>query len=179
MSTVPPIDHASAATDPPPPEQDPAELRRAFGLFATGVAVVTARDPDGAPLGMTINSLVSLSLSPALLLWSLAKRSRNHSAFLSASHFAIHVLEEGQHALCRQFAGLPEDRLRGVALEYGITGVPLLSRYLARFECRTCLHHDGGDHSIVIGRILDVRRNPGRPLLFFQGDTAFLPERRP
>lgn len=157
-----------------PTGHDPAELRRAFGLFATGVAVVTARRRDGTPLGMTINSFASLSLSPALLLWSLSRQSRSHADFLGAEHFAIHVLEEAQQALCRQFAASPERRFDGVELESGLGGLPLLRDCLARYQCRTVQHHEGGDHHIIVGEVVDIDSRPGRPLVFFQGQMKFL-----
>ncbi len=155
-------------------EHDPLALRQAFGAFATGVAVITTRAADGAPVGITVNSLSSLSLSPALLLWSLARTSRSHGAFLAASHFAVHVLAAGQQPLCRQFSGPPEQRFAGVALDHGDEGVPLLREFLARFECRTSFHHDGGDHSIIVGQIQRFEATQDAPLLFFRGTTAFL-----
>lgn len=156
-------------------QPDEAQLRAAFGTFATGVAVVTAQTQDGRPMGMTINSLTSLSLSPALLLWSVAKKSRSHDDYVAASHFAIHVLGAHQEHLCRQFTRhTHEERFQGIELAFNARGVPLLADPLACFECATHACHDGGDHTIVVGKILSARLSHGKPLLFFRGQTLRL-----
>jgi flavin reductase (DIM6/NTAB) family NADH-FMN oxidoreductase RutF len=144
------------------------ELRRVFGHFATGVTIVTARS-ECAPVGMTANSFSSLSLDPPLMLWSLAKTSLNHAAFLQARHFAIHVLDACQSTLSRQFASRNTDRFAGVKIIDGLNGVPLLTRFHALFECATEFHHDGGDHTIIVGRVLRFAEQPGKPLLFYRG----------
>lgn len=90
---------AASLPQPSVPESqfDIRRLRDAFGHFATGVAIVTARGSAGQRLGMTINSLASLSLQPALLLWSISCSSRSHDQFTGhVHHFAIHVLGEHQ-----------------------------------------------------------------------------------
>lgn len=148
------------------------ELRRAFGHFATGVTVVTTLDARGRRVGMTANSFASLSLEPPLVLWSLANSSTNHAAFLAARYFAIHVLAAGQDALARQFASRAGDRFAGVAVESGCRGVPLLADFHARFECEMHAQHEGGDHTIFVGRVLRVAERPGEPLLFHRGRYA-------
>ncbi|MFT4198388.1 MAG: flavin reductase family protein [Pseudoxanthomonas sp.] len=163
------------ATSPDPQPDAPAPfdargLRDAFGHFATGVAVVTACAPDGRRLGLTINSLSSLSLRPALLLWSIAASSRSHAAFTGqVRHFAVHVLGAHQHELCQRFHRVDGDRFEGVDTLENLHGVPLLPGCLARFECATEQVVAAGDHSIVIGRILDIAEQPGEPLLFHRG----------
>ena len=95
-------------------------------MFATGVAIVTARGEDGAPLGMTINSFNSVSLEPPLVLWSLAQRSSLLQALASSRHCAIHVLTARQRSLAERFATRGIDRWAGVdhpaarGLSYGI-----------------------------------------------------------
>lgn len=148
---------------------DARQLRTAFGHFATGVAVVTARAEDGRRIGMTINSLASVSLDPPLLLWSIGRTSRNYDAFTRASHFAVHVLGEHQEDLAYSFFRTDADRFEGVETRDGRHGPPLLAGCLVRFECRLAQVIDAGDHGILLGRILDVDETPGSPLLFFRG----------
>lgn len=155
----------------PSTDFDSRRLRDAFGHFATGVAIVTARAPDGEKLGITVNSLASLSLQPALLLWSIATSSRNHPLFAARQvrHFAVHVLGEDQQELCRRFSQRHGDRFMDVQASANGHGVPLLPGCLVRFECTTDRVLPGGDHSIVIGRIDRINEHPGEPLLFHRG----------
>lgn len=152
------------------PHIDPRAFRDALGAFPTGVTVVTASTKDGKPFGVTVNSFSSLSLDPPLVLWSLANHAGTYSAFMEATHFAIHVLTEGQERLCRQFARSGIDRFAGMTLEEGMGGVPLLPDVAALFECRSLYRYWGGDHVIFIGRVDRCRRWPERkPLVFHQG----------
>ena len=82
---------------------DSGAFRSALGRFATGITIITCSH-DGHPMGITANSFASVSLDPPLVLWSPAKASRRHLAFSQATHFAIHILEAGQEALCHNFA---------------------------------------------------------------------------
>lgn len=174
MGQTPAMRPQAAVSLSPGPEQDitfdSRSLRDAFGHFATGVAIVTARGSGGERLGMTINSLASLSLQPALLLWSIACSSRSHSQFTDhIRHFAIHVLGEHQQPLCRQFHRNDQKRFAGLETRDNAQGVPLLSDCLARFECAVEQIVPAGDHSIIIGRVLGIQEYPGEPLLFHRG----------
>jgi len=141
-------------------------LRDAFGRFATGVTLVTTMTEAG-PLGFVANSFASVSLDPPLVLWSPARSSRRFAAFVAARHYVIHVLGADQAALTtRFFGGGP-----GFAgLDHTITeeGQPRLPA-LARFECALHAVHDGGDHAIVVGRVLRFDAGTGTPLVFCQG----------
>ena len=148
------------------------KLRKAFGHYATGVTIITTRDAAGEPVGMTVNSFSSLSLEPPLLLWSLARSSVNFKVFHDATHFAVHVLGTGQSTLAKQFATKDINRFLGVATTPCASGVPRLKEYHACFECEMHARYDGGDHSIIIGRVLEVDEQPGDPLLFYRGRFA-------
>lgn len=150
-----------------PAEGDTRRLRDALGSFATGVCVVTADGPEG-PVGITANSFASLSLEPPLVLWSPARSSRRFTAFTAARHFVIHVLAEDQFALGRHYALQGHDfSLPGITMNP--EGVPLLPGCLARFECRQEALHDGGDHALIVGRVLRAASRPGPPLVFSAG----------
>ncbi|NRB35377.1 MAG: flavin reductase family protein [Rhodobacteraceae bacterium] len=143
------------------------DFRDALGAYGTGVTVVTAMTADG-PLAMTVNSFSSVSLEPPLVLWSPARESSRHDPFVNADHFAVHVMAEDQLALARQFASAGLN-FEGVTWEPDANAVPALPGCLARFACARHAVHDGGDHSIVIGRVLEVTSRPGKGLIFKRG----------
>lgn len=148
---------------------DPKEFRDALGRFATGVTVITTRDSSSAPIGVTANSYNSVSLDPPLVLWSLAKTSRSLPAFEQAGAFAIHVLSRDQQELARRFASSGTDKFDG--LEYGEAygGAPLLFGCAAHFECETAYRYEGGDHVIIVGRVVSFDKSDAAPLVFHQG----------
>ncbi len=143
------------------------EFRNALGKFATGVTVVTCESDEG-PVGITANSFASVSLEPPLVLWSPARASRRFSAFEAAEHYAIHVLGADQRDVCASFARHGDD-FDGADWGRGENGVPVLNGCLARFECQRAAVHDGGDHIIIIGRVLRAAAGDGDPLLFSAG----------
>jgi flavin reductase (DIM6/NTAB) family NADH-FMN oxidoreductase RutF len=149
---------------------DSRAFRNALGQFATGVTIITTRDSEGRPTGMTANSFSSLSLEPALVLWSIAKTSSNYAVFAEAKSFAIHVLNAEQQATSGQFARKDTDRFEGVDTIDNATGTPLLTDYLTRFECTTQHRLEGGDHLIIVGRVNNFDVKEGEPLLFFKGN---------
>jgi flavin reductase (DIM6/NTAB) family NADH-FMN oxidoreductase RutF len=153
---------------------DSAALRRTLGRFATGVAIITATGHDRRPVGMTCNSFTSVSLQPPLVQFSIARTSRNHSLICQVEHFAVHVLDAAQEALCRQFSATDRDRFLNVELEAGLHDLPVLKRYHARFECAAHVRHEAGDHTIVIGRVLRLSEQDGAPLIFYRGALASL-----
>ena len=79
-------------------------FRGALAMFATGVTIVTARDAAGAPIGLTANSFNSVSIEPPLVLWSLSRQAGSMPAFERGSHYAVHILSAGQHALADRFS---------------------------------------------------------------------------
>lgn len=156
-------------------EIDQRELRQALGKYTTGVTIVTA-DVDGKKVGMTANSFSSLSLDPPLVLWSLRRNSTNFADFLSATHFAVNVLSGSQIELSQRFAKSSPDKFVGIDHGVGITGSPVFADAAAIFECRTEAFHDGGDHMIMVGRVLKVVRTDQSPLAFAEGRYSALIE---
>ncbi len=144
-------------------------LRDALGAFATGVTVVTALDPDGRAIGLTVNSFNTVSLDPPLVLWSLSLASPNIAAFRAASHFAVNVLAADQQAVSECFAQRNSDKFADIDWRAGRGGVPLLSGCCAVLECRNENQYAGGDHLIFIGRVETCSRQNKPPLLFHGG----------
>jgi enoyl-CoA hydratase/carnithine racemase/flavin reductase (DIM6/NTAB) family NADH-FMN oxidoreductase RutF len=149
---------------------DPKTYRDALGQFATGVTIITARDADNRPVGVTANSFNSVSLDPPLILWSLAKTSRSMPAFEQAADFAVHILASDQDALSNRFASRSADKFAG--LDIGDDGPPLLDGCTARFRCKTRHSYEGGDHIIFVGEVMGFEHDEKPPLLYHNGDYA-------
>ena len=149
---------------------DQREFRDALGCFATGVCVVTAAPQGHRPFGMTVNSFTSVSLDPPLVLWNLQRDSEMFGAWQQTRHFAINILHSGQRALSVQYARKGEHLLDAAHQAPGDSGVPLIPDTLVSLECALETTHPGGDHLIVIGRVLAAHhRDQGQPLLFCNG----------
>lgn len=143
------------------------ELRTALGQFATGVTVVTTRDRDGHPVGLTVSSFNSVSLHPPLVLWSLGMRSGTLEAFQACEHYAIHVLGADQLHLAETFSRRGIDRFAGLNMTEGLHGLPLLANTVAVFECRNHRQYPEGDHVIFVGEVQRVSCLPGAPALVY------------
>ncbi|MCK8516946.1 flavin reductase family protein [Methylonatrum kenyense] len=148
---------------------DASCLRQALGAFATGITVVTARGTNNRPIGMTVNSFTTVSLDPPLVLWSVGRDGNSADEFVAADHYAVHVLHAGQEDLCVQFARNTDEKFVGLETEPGLAGLPLLKDFTARFQCRVEQRLDGGDHIILLGRVLELEHRPAEPLIFCNG----------
>jgi flavin reductase len=161
------VEGAGTVTDDAP-GADTEHLKAAFGSFATGITVVTAR-LDGHIHGMTANAFCAVSLDPPLVLICVEKSARMHDFILQSGAFAVNILSSDQEHLARHFAreGRPlEGEFALVPYTVGRTGCPILSGVAAYVECT--LHHvcDGGDHTIYVGVVRATDAFPERrPLL--------------
>jgi 3-hydroxy-9,10-secoandrosta-1,3,5(10)-triene-9,17-dione monooxygenase reductase component len=158
-------------TDTTAPPIPPERFRAVLGHFCTGITIVTSRDADG-PAGMTAQSFTALSLDPPLVLVCPGKSSSSWPRIEAAGAFCVNVLGEDQEELCRGFAVAGSDKFAGVGyVAAPHTGSPLLTGALAWVDCRLDAIHDGGDHVIAVGRVLDlgVETETGKPLLFYRG----------
>ena len=148
-------------------QNDSRALRNALGRFATGIAIVTAIDPDGHPIGLTVNSFSAVSLNPALVLWCLDNGSHSLAAFSKASHHAINILAADQQALSNRFASPRNDRFADIPTQPGLSGIPLIEGCCAWFECSNEAHYPGGDHLIFVGRVERFAQGAAKsPLVF-------------
>jgi flavin reductase (DIM6/NTAB) family NADH-FMN oxidoreductase RutF len=156
------------------PDAPPAAFRQLLGRFATGVAVVTTRAPDGRPVGMTASSLASVSLRPPLLSVSIDHAATIHEAILAAPAFVVNVLEESQEAISRRFAEDHPDRFDGIGYRLGEHGLVLIDGAHAWIECDRHELIEAGDHTIVLGRVTGGTTGEGRPLLYYRGGYGAL-----
>jgi flavin reductase (DIM6/NTAB) family NADH-FMN oxidoreductase RutF len=153
----------------------PLDIRRfrdALGQFPTGVVIVTAMSKIGERLGMTVSSFNSVSLDPPLLLFSVHRQAISFATWQQVPRYAVSVLNEEQGELSNRFARAKGEKWTGLSPLAGKTGVPLLPNAAVVFECEAYARHDGGDHQIFVGRVLELHENlmaRGRPLVFFDG----------
>jgi 3-hydroxy-9,10-secoandrosta-1,3,5(10)-triene-9,17-dione monooxygenase reductase component len=151
------------------------ELRRVMGHFATGVTVITTKDQDGAPQGLTANAFMSLSLNPPLILISVDKGATCYACFAPQNGFTVNFLSDDQEEISRRFATKGIDKFAGLQWQEGTNGAAILDGVLGYVECKVTQCYDGGDHTIVLGEILNVSATGERPLLFFKGKYQRLP----
>ena len=156
------------------PQVDPFQYRQLLGHFATGVTILTTMTPEGKPLGMTANSLASVSLSPPLISVCVDHEADMHPVILKASEFVVNVLASDQEALARRFSDKYEDRFDGVGYRLSPEGLLLLDGVLAHLVCRRQETYPGGDHTIVLGRVIGGTTHEGHPLLYYRGGYAAL-----
>lgn len=148
---------------------DKNELRRIMGHFATGVTVITTISNDGTVYGLTANAFMSVSLEPPLLLISVDKKAESYPYFEQSRVFTINILRDDQEGLSRKFAVSGGNKFEGIAYHRGANNVPILEDTLAHIECRLYAAHDGGDHTLYLGEVLEAETREGKPLLFYRG----------
>lgn len=148
---------------------DQRSFRQLMGCFATGITVVTARGEDGKPIGVTINSLTSVSLDPPLVLFCLGKWAYLHPTFQKVTRFAVNILSAEQEDVSRYFANTrtnpkPKNLWARAQME-----TPLLRDTLGWMICDKYKTYKGGDHDIILGEVLKLVKNDRTvdPLLYF------------
>ena len=152
----------------------PAQMRNALGHFASGVTVLTAVTAEG-PIGFTCQSFSSLSLDPPLVALAPARSSQTWSRLRDIGRFCVNVLAEGQDAVSQNFARSGTDKFAGVRWTPSAHGSPVLDDVVAWIDGELWAEYDGGDHTIVVARVLDLGAAPDRrPLLFHRGAYGLL-----
>ena len=155
--------------DVPPVVVDPGVMRDVLGHFVSGVTVVTALAAEG-PVGFTCQSFSSLSLDPPLVAFAPARTSTTWPRLREAGRFCVNVLAEEQSELSRQFARSGTDKYAGVGWSASPYGSPVLEGVVAWIDSELWAEYDGGDHVIVVARVLDLGADAARtPLLFHRG----------
>lgn len=143
-------------------------LKQCFGTFITGVTIVTTQQ-DGQPLGFTANSFSSVSLSPPLLLICIDNTSENFEAFTQASRFGVNILADDQIHLSSGFSTPTESRFDGIDWHISEHGNPELEGVVTFFDCALETAHQAGDHTILIGKVLDCHTSKRHGLGYYQG----------
>ncbi len=145
------------------------QFRRVLGHLPTGVCVVAAFDGD-EPIGMSVNSMTSVSLEPPLVLVCPARTSTTWPAIRAAGGFCLSVMAGHHEQICRAFAARNTDRFAGVEW-HPRTGGPGLDEAVAWLECKIHAEHAAGDHTIVVSEVLgaEASQQAADPLVFFRG----------
>ncbi len=151
---------------------DAREFRDALSSFATGVTIISARDGDRKPVGMTCSSFNSVSMDPPLILWSVTKIALSAPAFKAAQHFAVHVLAFDQTDVSNRFARSGADKFGDTDHHFDTNGVPVIAGTASRFDCKQYAVYDGGDHWIILGEVLNFDRSKKEGLVFAGGSYA-------
>jgi flavin reductase (DIM6/NTAB) family NADH-FMN oxidoreductase RutF len=154
-----------------PPSVAGDAFRQALGRLAAGVSIVTTIDEDGHNLGLTATAVTSVSLDPPLVLVCIDNRSRTIDPLETGAPFVVHFLAADQEELARRFASRIPDKFAGVDFETTAYGCPRLTGVLASVECLPHAIYPGGDHTIFVGRVVDVQidETESSPLTYFRG----------
>lgn len=132
-------------------------FRDIMGNYPTGVTIVTTTTDDGTPVGLTVNSFASVSLEPQLILWSIDHKVSSLKEFTRGGKFAVHVLAGEQQEVCGTFASRVEDRFATCEWKMSDNGLPIIEGTFGLFECETFQTIDAGDHTIIIGKVIDLQ----------------------
>ena len=154
------------------PTFDRSDLRKALGSFGTGVTIVSTKASDNRLVGVTANSFSSVSLEPAIVLWSLQKTSPNLAAYDDSGRFVVNVLSLAQIEYSRRFASPIPDKFNGVNYRLGLADLPVIEGCAATFECRTIQRLDVGDHILYLGQVEAYQHQEQTALLYVQGKYA-------
>ncbi len=164
----------ASGRDPLTAEASAEALRRVMADFASGVTIVTTRWQDVAH-AMTATAFCSVSLDPPLVLVCVSRASRFHPAVTGAGQWAVSLLSQDQESVARHFANSGRDlRTQFDAVAHHpapVSGAPVIDGALGWLECRTHAAYDGGDHTILVGRVLQTSEHPldARPLTYHRG----------
>ncbi len=144
---------------------DKDQYRNILSAFPTGVTVMTCAG-EGGNVGMTVSSFNSVSVDPPLILWSIDRNAPSFKTFTVNDYFCVNVLSDDQKDVALQFARPLPDKFTGIDHAIKDFGLPLLSGCAAHLVCKVWNRYDGGDHEIIIGRVLTGQKQDRNPLVF-------------
>ena len=147
-----------------------ATMRKMRSLFASGVTVVTTA-LEGRLHGVTVSAFAAVSLDPPLVLIALANETTTREMIAESGIFAVNILSDELEFLSERFAArapLVNETFEGVPHHIAATGAPILDKSLAWYDCRLEATHDGGDHTLFVGRVQAMGMDESRrPLVYF------------
>lgn len=150
-------------------------FKEVMGNYPTGVTVVTTTDKDGNPAGLTVNSFASVSLEPLLLLWSIDNKATNLNSFINGEKFAVHILASSQQDLCKNFSSKNVDRFSTCEWKLSDQNLPIIDGAFAVLQCKTFKTIEAGDHTILIGEVIDIQIEKREPMLYHRRHFASIP----
>ena len=160
-----------------PEKIEPSEFRAASGFWTTGVSIITTTDLSGRPFGLTMNSVTSLSLKPAMFLVCVDLNSDTMQPMLDRSAFCINVLTDQQQELSNRFARKGDNKFESVDWKMDVTETPVINRSFLSLGCHIRDVYNGGDHKIICGEVAAIHHNDNpnaKPLIYYKGKYATL-----
>jgi flavin reductase (NADH) len=142
------------------------ELRHAMSHWPSGIAVIAVRS-RGRIEAITVNSFISVSLDPALVLVSIAERAPILPELQVGTRFTISALSQGQARVASMIA----DRVPDLARLFDDGDAPVVRDGLFTLVCTTSQTHEAGDHVLhvaFVDRVIIGRDAP--PLLYYGGN---------
>jgi len=154
------------------------KFKECMRTLPTGVTVITTESTGGHKEGATINTIASLSLSPLLIMFGIKKSSFFYKNFLDCKYFTVNILSESQQNVSDAFTKLNVKKWKTVTLlNTTTTNSPAIAGTLAFLECKNHKIYDGGDHSIMVGKVVNaVTLENKKPLVYFNSKYAKLQE---
>lgn len=156
---------------------DPNWFRQVLGHYPTGVCIITASGADEVPVGLTVGSFTSVSLTPPLVGFFPDRSSTSWPKVEAAGRFCVNVLSARQNDVCRQFALKGGNKFDGITFRTSPNGSPIIKGCVAWIDCDLYSVHEAGDHYVVLGEVKELALESAElPLLFCQGSYgAFAP----
>ncbi|WP_284037628.1 flavin reductase family protein [Neobacillus sp. 114] len=150
-------------------------FKEVMGNYPTGVTVVTTTDKDGNPVGLTVNSFASVSLDPLLVLWSIDHKVTTLDSFINGGKFAVHILAGNQQDLCKNFSSKNVDRFSTCQWQFSEQKLPIIEGTFAVLQCNTFKTVEAGDHTILIGEVIDIQIEKREPMLYHRRHYSSIP----
>jgi len=150
-------------------------FKEVMGNYPTGVTIVTTIDHEGNPVGLTVNSFASVSLDPLLILWSIDHKVSTLEAFTDGESFAVHVLAGDQQELCKTFSSKNIDRFSLCNWSTSEHNLPIIDGAFAVLQCKTFNKVEAGDHTILIGEVIDIQIEKKEPMLYHRRRFSSIP----
>ena len=152
-----------------------AHFRDAMASFPAGVTITTTMDGDGRWWGFTASAFCSLSADPPLVLVCLAKSAECYQTFMGSEQIAIHIVQPDLELLAKKFATRGADKFTGSGFGLSARGLPVMPDAAAVLECSVFARYDGGDHTIIVGRVEVAILGAHSPVVYFRRDFHRLP----
>lgn len=150
-------------------------FKEVMGNYPTGVTILTTTDSEGTPLGLTVNSFASVSLDPLMILWSIDHRVSTIQSFVEGGKFAVHILAGEQQELCKTFASKNVDRFSNCTWQLSDNQLPIIEGAFAVMECKTFKTVEAGDHTILIGEVINIQKEDKEPMLYHRRHFGAIP----
>lgn len=150
-------------------------FKEIMGSYPTGVTIVTTTDSQGDPVGLTVNSFTSVSINPLLVLWCIDHKASSFEVFQQCNGFAIHTLASDQKDLCWAFAGKEPDRFSKAEWSLSEHNVPIINGSYGVMQCKLVQRINAGDHTILIGEVVELNKTDKEPMLYFRRNVGSIP----